>query len=342
MRVALLPFSFLYWIAIVLRNWFFDIGILKTTKIGLPVISVGNISAGGVGKTPFVEWIIESLAPRYQLAVVSRGYGRKSTGTFVVSNGKQILASAEESGDEPLQMARKYSKTIVVVDEQRVRGAQKAMMLGAQVVLLDDGFQHRYLHRDGNIVILTAQEIIHGDFLLPAGNRREPMNTLQRADIVVISRCRTLEEFYLASQKMSWLQRPVVGMQTKLKFLRSVQTNNEIPVDTLKNKSAFLFSGIGNPESFEQILATPDLKIVGHLRFPDHHWYSDNEMIRIQALAMNAKADAIISTEKDFSRLSGKIEHFKGLKIPLLEANIRQEFIAGEENLKQFFTKILY
>ena len=141
----------------------------------MPVISVGNISAGGVGKTPFVEMLIEKLKISRQLAVVSRGYKRKTTGTIVVSDGSGKLSSVENSGDEPIQLACKYPELIVVVDEQRVRGARKAIELGAKIILLDDGFQHRYLHRDLNIVILTAEEILNGDLLLPAGNRREPM-----------------------------------------------------------------------------------------------------------------------------------------------------------------------
>jgi tetraacyldisaccharide 4'-kinase len=342
MRTLLLPFSFLYWIAIVLRNWFFDIGLLKIVKIDIPVISIGNISTGGVGKTPLVESIIENLADRYRLAVVSRGYGRKSTGTVVVSNGKKVLASSEESGDEPFQIANKYSNTIMVVDEKRVRGAKKAKELGAQVILLDDGFQHRYLHRDGNIVILTAQEILNGDYLLPAGNRREPLSALNRADIVLISRCDSLEEYYLTSQKLAWLKKPIVGMQIRMQKLRDVNTNREISFDAVKQKSALLFSGIGNSTSFEQVLAPVNFRIVGHMRFQDHHWYSDNEIERIKLEATTLRAEVIISTEKDISRLSEKIKRFEGLKIPLLEASIRQEFIAGEENLKQFFTKILY
>jgi tetraacyldisaccharide 4'-kinase len=174
MRKLLFPFSLLYWLVSAVRNWFFDIGFLKSEKVSVPVISVGNISAGGVGKTPFIELLIDNSTTLGRLSVVSRGYGRKSAGTVVVSDGRGKIASVENSGDEPIQLALKFPKVIVVVDEQRVRGARKAIELGAEVILLDDGFQHRYLHRDLDIVLLTSKEILKGDIMLPAGNRREP------------------------------------------------------------------------------------------------------------------------------------------------------------------------
>lgn len=197
-----MPFSAFYWLGVAIRNLFFDKGILKATKVEVPVISVGNISAGGVGKTPVVEMLVERLKRKRHLAIVSRGYGRKSSGTIIVSDGKRQLVSVEKAGDEAYQIANKYRNLIVVVDEKRVRGAQKAIKLGAELIVLDDGFQHRYLARDLNVVVLTAAEILEGDLLLPAGNRREPIASLERADVVMISRCANKREYKMAAKKL--------------------------------------------------------------------------------------------------------------------------------------------
>jgi tetraacyldisaccharide 4'-kinase len=342
MRRLLIPFSALYWLIIVIRNWFFDIELLKTTSIGIPVISVGNISTGGVGKTPFVEWLVEVLGADHQVAVVSRGYGRKTSGLNVVSDGKRLLASAEASGDEPFQIAQKYPGVIVVVDEQRVRGAIKAKEIGARVIILDDGFQHRYLHRDRNIVIVTAQELLRGDLLLPAGNRREPLSALLRADFILISRCQDEEEFRIVSQRLTRFNKPIAGMQTRIKDVRNVYTSETLDHAQLGGKSALLFSGIGTPESFEQLLKLIDLKIIHHAHFPDHYWYSDNDLNELKAKAARLKVDFIVTTEKDSARISQKTGLESSKTIPMLKVGIRQEIIFGEENLRQFFTKILH
>jgi tetraacyldisaccharide 4'-kinase len=337
-------------LAVVLRNWFFDIGILKTTKVGVPVISIGNISAGGVGKTPIVEMFIEKLSGGKQIAVVSRGYGRKSVGTIVVSDGCGNFASVEDAGDEPTQLARKFSNLIVVVDEKRARGAQKAVELGAEMILLDDGFQHRYLHRDLNLMVMTAEEILNGDWLLPAGNRREPMSSLKRADDLIITRCAGIEQFDQVSgmMKMQFKSEPhlslkrevIIGLQTKLKSFKRTPTNEIVEAGQFVGKKIIAVSGIGNPKTFESLLAETGMIIVKHFIFSDHHWFSDEDIQTIVKARKALSSDFIITTEKDFIRLKERFVEFLETE-PVIVAEIQQVFVAGKDKLDALIKHVI-
>jgi tetraacyldisaccharide 4'-kinase len=351
MRRLLLPFSFLYWIVVWLRNWFFDKGILNISKITIPVISVGNISTGGVGKTPVVEMLIEILLTHKSIAIVSRGYGRKSKGLVVVSRGKGTIVAPEIAGDESSQIAEKYTNEIVIVDENRVRAAQKAIELGANIILLDDGFQHQYLHRDVNIVVLSVEEIIQGDFLLPAGNRREPLRSLQRADMLMISRCRSVEEFESAKKvlirKLKCLEgkdyahsflkgEKIVAIQTTAKSLRDLMSKQQIEINSILNKRVVLFSGIGNPKSFEELVANAGIIVARHLVFSDHHWFSEKEIQEIVDAKRQLNAEFILTTEKDAARLGQQIKHLYNQE-NILVVIIQNKIIDG----KAEFDKIL-
>jgi tetraacyldisaccharide 4'-kinase len=343
-RLILLPLSLLYWLGVAVRNWFFDIGVLKSKKIAVPVISIGNISAGGVGKTPFVELVIERSAISGQLSVVSRGYGRKSTGTIVVSTGHGSFASVEESGDEPIQLALKYPQLIVVADEQRVRGAEKAVVLGAETVLLDDGFQHRYLHRDLNIVILTTEEILHGDLVLPAGNKREPCTSLKRADVIAVTRCTDLKEYEhvcaVGRENHSLPTNvPTVGLTTKLKTFKRASSNEIIYAESLRHKNVIAFSGIGNPKSFEDLMMKSDIKVLKYFSFSDHHWYKDADIKTIMDARKQSNAEFILTTEKDAVRLKEQFAQFLQME-PVIIAEIRLEFISGEQTFNEFIHRL--
>ena len=343
MRILLLPFSLFYWLGVAVRNWFFDIGILSSKNVNAPVISVGNISAGGVGKTPFVEMLIERLKINHRIAVVSRGYNRKSSGTVVVSDGLGTLSSAENSGDEPLQLSQKYPDVLVIVDENRVRGAQKAIELGANLILLDDGFQHRYLHRDCNIVLLTAQELMNGDLLLPSGNRREPMTSLKRADLIVITRCTDIKEYericsVCRDRKSLPRESPTMGLKTKLKAFSSVSSHERVEVEKIAHSHCLAFSGIGNPKSFEELMANTKVNILKHFIFEDHHWYSDRDIKKIVD-SKKESADYIITTEKDAARLREKFSDFLETE-PVICAEIQQEILSGDQQLNELLRQI--
>jgi tetraacyldisaccharide 4'-kinase len=344
MRKLLLPFSLFYWLGIVIRNWFFDRDILKSKKVGVPVISVGNISTGGVGKTPFVELLIEKIALGGRLSVVSRGYGRKSTGTVVVSDGRGNITPAEVAGDEPIQLAHKYPELIVVVDEQRVRGSQKAVELGAKMILLDDGFQHRYLHRDLDVILLTAEEILNGELLLPAANRREPWTSLKRSDLIAVTRCADINEYeYVCAvgreRNTLPVNTPTVGVKTKLRAFRHASRNEIVKVERVANKNIIAFSGIGNPKSFEELLVKANVKVVTHIVFSDHHWYKENDIKIIIDAREQTNADFIVTTEKDVVRLRERFEEFLKTE-PVIVAEIQQEIISGEQTLDELLMRV--
>ncbi|RPI05499.1 MAG: tetraacyldisaccharide 4'-kinase [Ignavibacteriae bacterium] len=344
MRKLLLPFSLFYWLGVALRNWFFDRGLLKTQTVTVPVISVGNISAGGAGKTPLVEMLIEKYAPGRRWSVVSRGYGRKSSGTVVVSDGRGSHASVEASGDEPAQLARKFPDLIVVVDEQRVRGAQKAIELGAAVIVLDDGFQHRYLHRDLDLVILSREEILNGDLLLPAGNRREPLSSLNRADVIALSRCTDAEDYHrvyaLGRQHPGFPEKTLsLGLRTKLKMFERFSSHERLDREECENKNVILFSGIGNPKSFEDVLRQANVHVITHVVFPDHHWYTENDIHSLVESRRGADADFIITTEKDSGRMNGRLKEILDPE-PVLIAGIEQEIVSGRQQFEELVKQV--
>ncbi len=181
--------SVLYWIIITVRNVFFDKGVIQQKKFPVVIISVGNITAGGAGKTPMVELLLKQFVSTKRCAVVSRGYKRKSEKTVVVSNGQQILTTVYHAGDEPMQLAQKFPQSVVVVDEIRVRGITTALDYGAELVVLDDAFQHRYVQRDIDIVVIPADDCFRASLVLPAGKWREPKAALQRCTAIFITRC---------------------------------------------------------------------------------------------------------------------------------------------------------
>ena len=339
-RSILLPFSLLYGLGVSVRNLFFDIGIIKTTSAGVPVISVGNISAGGTGKTPIVEMLAARLKRAGKKpAVVSRGYRRTSTGYVLVSGGSGPCTDVRNAGDEAYQLATDLNGVIVAVDESRVRAAQNVVHSpGADRIILDDGFQHRYLHRDLNIVVVTASEILKGEFLLPAGNRREPLSALKRSDIVIVTRWKDREEFDRAAMKLRRYGKPVAGARVEFSALRTMSTNQPLETSTLSGKRVVAFSGIGNPASFEELLSSSGALVEQYLVFRDHHWYSENDIKNISDARKRSNAAFVVTTEKDAARLhaaSGKFSE----STPVVVARIRQNVTVGGELLNDLLRR---
>ncbi len=345
MRPLLLPFVPLYGAGVAIRNWLFDFGLLRSRKVGVPVISVGNLSAGGSGKTPFVELLAKRLmlAGR-KVAIVSRGYKRESSGTLVVSNGAVQCAEASDAGDEPAQMAAKLTGAVVIVDERRVRGAEYAIeKFGANVIILDDGFQHRYLKRDLDILALPVAEVEESGWLLPAGNRREPFASIKRASLIAVTRCESIEQFHKAKAIVQkWTGKPVVGVATKVSAFRRASSRFSINLGGIKGKTAVAFSGIGNPESFARTLNSLGLEVKEHVVFPDHHLYRENELRNLEKLLAETRADYCVTTEKDVARLSSLKNEFQSFleKTPLFFVEIEQSVIAGETELNEGIDKL--
>ncbi|MEX2379763.1 MAG: tetraacyldisaccharide 4'-kinase, partial [Vicingaceae bacterium] len=186
LRILLLPFTLIYSIAVRLRNFFYDIGLLKSSEFNFPLIVVGNLTVGGTGKTPHTEFIVKTLKNDYLTAVLSRGYGRKSKGYKLADSGD----SPESIGDEPYQIFTKHQEILVAVDEKRKRGIEKlrALPSAPQVVVMDDAFQHRQVKAGLNILLTDYSNLYINDILLPSGRLREPKSAAKRADIIVITK----------------------------------------------------------------------------------------------------------------------------------------------------------
>lgn len=306
----LLPFSWLYGIGVGVRNAMFDLGILKSRSFKVPVISVGNITVGGSGKTPHVEYLIRLLSKKSQVAVLSRGYKRKSKG-YVLA-GKDTTMS--EIGDEPYQMHRKFDGIYVAVDKDRCHGIERLTSdeetKDTDVILLDDAYQHRYVKPGINILLVDYHRLIIYDKLLPAGRLREPMSGKTRADIVIVTKCpKDLKpmSFRVLTRAMSLFPYQQLyftcleyGEITPL-FPEGRKGINDIGEDT----NVMLLTGIASPEQMEKDLKSK-YKSITPLRFSDHHQFDEKDVETInQAFSEMLSPKAIITTEKDSTRLEG-------------------------------------
>ncbi len=327
-----LPIAPLYGLATVLRNWFFDKGIFRSIDVGVPVISVGNISTGGTGKTPIVKNVASILIESgKKVAIISRGYGRSSTGTVIVSDGKNIMVDADSGGDEPLLLAEQLRNVIVIVDEDRVRGAKKAIEeFGATVIVLDDGFQHRRIKRSKNIVLIDFQHSPFDTFLLPAGYRRELISSFNRADGVVVTKANDMNEalpmlkyseFDSIPNKFSSSFQPS-GIRhlfgRKLDSLSGVKQSLEM----LKGQTAIALCGIARPESFQQSLEQCSVRVKKYFNFSDHHAFTQDDIEKVVNSFTTNNADFIITTEKDAVRLKEFETILKQLPIVMLTMEV--------------------
>ncbi len=301
-----MPFAWLYECVVVLRNLFFDLKLSRTERVGVPVISVGNITAGGTGKTPVAELVANTLERmNIRAAIVSRGYGRTTQGLREVSDGSSLKATVRESGDEAFQLAARLPKTAVVVDERRVRGARHAIeSLKANAIVLDDGFQHRSLHRDLDIVLVDATQSPFQTMMIPAGFRREPLGALKRADVVILTKVRPGENIdRLGEQIRSRSDAAIMTSSYRVTSFRRAKTKFRVDLNSVRGKHAVAFCGIGRPESFKQSLEEIGIHVDSMIAFNDHHWYSTSDLERIVAEQEKWKAEFIVSTEKDFVRI---------------------------------------
>jgi len=326
---ALLPFSWLYECVVVLRNLLFDWKMFAAERIGVPVISVGNITTGGTGKTPVVRLIAEMLLGKnIHTAIVSRGYGRRTEGLVEVSNGTTLEATAENAGDEAFELAMQLPKASVVVDEERVRGARYAAeKLNAQVVVLDDGFQHRALHRDLDIVLIDAAHSPFGMAMLPAGHRRDTLRSLKRADAVLITKVTSIANIVKLKDEIGRCTKAkIFSSSIAVTAFRRAKTRFSVDLNSVKGKQAVAFCGIAQPESFKNILEELGIRVSSMLAFQDHHPFTESDIRRIIAEQEKYKAEYIITTEKDLARLSSSdlSEHYPLFCVEI-EVTIHQE-----------------
>lgn len=334
--ITLYVFSLLYCLIITVRNRLYDYGILRQIKLPRPVISVGNITVGGTGKTPCVIWLAQMLKKLgFKPAVISRGYGgKKSQPVNIVSDGVNVLLTAAEAGDEPYLMARILKDIPVITGPQRILTARKAIdHFGADVIICDDAFQHRQIFRDINILLLDSQKPLGNGYLLPRGELREPVSEIQRADAAVLTRSSKPMEINTGLRKILADKKiPVFTSSHEPVNLIAGDYSMELPLSHMKGKKACAFAGIAKPASFRRILETAGLQITAFDIFPDHHVYTQKELENIYNSFLNTGADFLITTEKDGMRLQGFSDIIK--KIYLLR--IELVFLPDGESFKKF------
>ena len=297
LRYLLFPFAIVYgWITSI-RNFLYDKGVLKSYSFDIPIIAVGNLSVGGTGKTPQIEYLIRLLSPNYKIATLSRGYKRKSDG-YVLADGS---ASAESLGDEPFQMHQKFPNIKVAVDADRKNGIENLLKLTEKpnVILLDDAFQHRKVKAGFYILLSAYDDLFFNDFMLPTGNLRESRSGAKRANVIIITKCPknlSIEEQERIKARIK-LDVPIffsfIDYDTKV-----YNKNEEINVSEIIEKDKVIIAGIAKPEPFIDFIKKENDVI---MIYPDHHHFVNNE---INSIKKNSFGKIIITTEKDYVRLN--------------------------------------
>lgn len=306
LRWFLLPLSWLYRLIVFLRNKFYDWKILKTELLTCPVICVGNITVGGTGKTPIVEYLAEFLRDRMhrKVVILSRGYKRESRGTVIVTDGRSILVTPQQAGDEPFLLARRLQTIPIGVDADRVRGGRALIrQFQPDVILLDDGFQHRRLARNLNIAVFNGQVGLGNGYLLPAGPLREPVCSLKRADLIWLNQATESEREQSWQKLLAVTNGFYLYSNYQVTGVHGIPGGEHFPRVLLKRKKILAFSGIANPERFRVSLEASGAVVAGFLTFPDHHAFSATDLTRIETRAEEIQPDWIITTEKDAMRL---------------------------------------
>ncbi len=329
------PLSWLYGLGVSARNMMFDIGLLKSRSFDVPVVSVGNITVGGTGKTPHVEYLVGLLAERFGVAVLSRGYKRKTHG-FVVADSN---ATAATVGDEPCQMKHKFPAATVAVDKNRCRGisllTEGEMGKNIDVIILDDAFQHRYVKPGINILLVDYHRLIIYDTLLPAGRMREPLSGKNRADIVIVTKCPAElkpMDFRVITKAMGLYPYQHLYFTTlAYGSLQGVFTGDEKPLESIVGGTqVLLITGIASPRQM-----IDDLRAYSHnihpLTFGDHHAFTAHDVRRINSAFAELDGDKIIvTTEKDAERLRGLEGLDDRVRESLYALPVRIKFMLGQ------------
>ncbi|MDQ7798967.1 MAG: tetraacyldisaccharide 4'-kinase [Candidatus Edwardsbacteria bacterium] len=334
--IFLWPFSILYLLVYQLRRAGYRTGLLKTQKSRLPVVCVGNLGAGGTGKSPFCIMLAGELSTAgFKPAILSRGYkrtGGKGSEITVISDWQKILAVPAESGDEPFLMAQKLlGRAIVIVGKDRIRAAEMAAAAGADVIIMDDGFQHWRMARDLDIVLLDGKRPLGNGWLLPAGRLREPAPALKRADIIIATRCgghdgcqpieRLVKKYHLGQPVFYCDHRAV-----RLKPLSDQPVSGAIK--PANGNKLLLFSGIARPDSFQNSIKALGYEISGHIIFGDHHSYDRSDRERISRAAVDC--GAVVTTEKDAVKLPAGWNPGKPLSVLEIEISFSPESGKGK------------
>lgn len=339
----------LYWVAGLyalitqVRRWCYRHDWLVTTRLPCPIISVGNLTVGGTGKTPFVIFLAQRLVAKgRRVAILSRGYKRTSHAPHVlVSDGVHILADSSESGDEPFLMAQRCPQTVVAVGANRVAlGRWVLERHPVDCMILDDGFQHLALHRDVDLVLLDATDAVGLDALLPAGRLREPLHELDRASAVVITRADSrydVDAIRSRLRGMPCCSDDAIEVVFRPESFIAIGSEASQAIEWGKGKRAWLVSGVGNSLSFRRSAESVGVEVVGETIFEDHHRYSPGEIGEVRNKVRGSGSDIVLTTEKDGGKLMSLLDADDSWWMLRLETYV----VRGEERLSQLIDRPL-
>ena len=327
----LFPLALFYWGVVYWRNFFYNFGFFVSKRLPCIVISVGNITVGGTGKTPMVIFIAQLLKRHgKKVAILSRGYGRKSKGTVLVTDGLSgPISDFEECGDEPYLLANILDGIPLVVDDDRFRGGMfLTQKFQPQIIILDDGFQHRALERDFDLVLVNARDRMIDHKLIPYGILREPWGNITRADAIIVTKTNLQKPKPFLSRKLKEIDLRIFNSQME-STVSPIHCHSNSESVTLKNKKVFIFSAIGDPASFRASINNLGAIICGMKEFEDHYSYSQQDLETIDIQAKKTNAEYLVTTEKDWV----KVQNFtSGYPTVVLGAHIK---FSKEKELKQ-------
>ncbi|MHB1001847.1 MAG: tetraacyldisaccharide 4'-kinase [Armatimonadota bacterium] len=336
-RTLLRLLSVVYRAALGVYLFLFNSGIRNRHRLQVPVISIGNITAGGTGKTPMVQYLCRGLSSvGLHPAVLSYGYGGSLGGEFgIVSDKSNILLDAQTAGDEPVMLAQSLPGVPVLVCKHRDTSGKTAIEnFGADVIVLDDGFQVWKLHRDADIVLLNAEKPFDNGYTLPAGLLREPVSALRRAGCIIVTGCSDtgVKDNLLSELERLRIRIPVFFSDYRPSAIISLDDDGVLPVEHIRGKRVFAVSSIGNPVSFERTLESTGAVTAGVRRYPDHYGYTSEDMMDICRCASDVSAEMIVTTEKD----AVKLNSFDS-RIPVMALRVEPEL-----NDKKAFWQLIF
>lgn len=331
-RYVLFPLSILYGAIIWIRNKLYDKKIVTTSSFNFPIISVGNLSVGGTGKTPMVEYLVRLLKDKYKVATMSRGYKRKTKG-FAIANQH---TTALDIGDEPMQFYKKFPDIVVSVAEERLVSIPQLLYEkpDTRVIILDDAFQHRQVQAGLNILLTEYRDLFTRDFILPAGNLRDLKSSYKRADIIIVTKCKS----HITTEEKDKIIHEIKPQLHQHLFFAKLEYGSPYHLFSKEEKfltpdtNILLVCGIANPKPIKEVLntyvATYDM-----MRFRDHHIFTSDDLkeIKLQFEKLDTENKIILTTEKDGVRLAKFETELKNL--PVYVFPIRHKILFGEEDI---------
>ena len=340
-RILLLPFALIYWLAIAIRKWLYDKKISHSASFGLPVICVGNLSVGGTGKSPMVEYLVEMLKDKFNVATLSRGYKRKTKGYTLADDNSTAL----EIGDEPMQFYLKFPGISVAVGEERLEAIPELLhdKPGTQVIILDDAFQHRSINAGLNILLTDYGNLFTRDFYLPTGDLRDLKSSYKRAEVIVVTKCPP----DLSEKERNEIIIEINPLQGQPVFFTKIQYDEPYHISTKKNisltekKEVLLVSGIANPKPLKKLLEDYS-EVYYMMQYPDHYIFTIDDLKEIKKRfeSIDSKNKIILTTEKDAVRL---VKFNNAInELPLFVVPIRHRFLFdGEKQFNQMINDFI-